>query len=383
MRRCTNNTEVKKINRNRVFRYVNSCDGTTSMAEIASALKISTPTVLSIINELKEAGVVAEVGEYQSTGGRKGKAIASVKDMQYGIGLDITKNHVGIACVDLAENVLSYERVRKVFENQGEYFAELIGLIREFVCENHIPEDRIAGVGIAAPVIVDRDRKMITNSHALEIYDVPCDQWTDYIPWPCEILNDANAAMLAEWLKSERSESMAYLSLSNTVGGAVIIHPDYGSVADGKIYMGNNWRSSEFGHIVIHPGGKRCYCGKCGCADTYCSALRLAEVEEGHLERFFEHLQKGSKKHRVLWEQYLDDLAIVADNLRMVFDCEIVLGGYVGCQMEPYIGELRDRVAKLNIFPGDGSYVRACRYQGEATASGAAFYQIERYIDKI
>ena len=67
------------------------------MSEISSALEISGPTVMSIVKELKEAGVIREVGEYESTGGRKAKAIASVKDFQYTIGVDITLNHVGLA----------------------------------------------------------------------------------------------------------------------------------------------------------------------------------------------------------------------------------------------------------------------------------------------
>ena len=62
MRRGTNSLEVKKLNRNRVFRYVNSLSE-TSMPDISAALDISGPTVLTIVKELKDAGVVAEVGE--------------------------------------------------------------------------------------------------------------------------------------------------------------------------------------------------------------------------------------------------------------------------------------------------------------------------------
>ena len=56
MKRSTSNQEVKKLNRNRVFRYVNSREE-TSMPEISAALSISGPTVLKIVNELKEEDV--------------------------------------------------------------------------------------------------------------------------------------------------------------------------------------------------------------------------------------------------------------------------------------------------------------------------------------
>ncbi len=77
------------------------------------------------------------------------------------------------------------------------------------------------------------------------------------------------------------------------------------------------------------------------------------------------------------------DLAIVVDNLRMCLDCEVVLGGYVGNYMEPYIEQFRAVIAAKNIFGGSGAYVRTCRYREEASAYGAALYQIEKYISKI
>ena len=60
MKRSTNSVEVKRQNRNRVFRYVNG-QTETSMPEISAALDISGPTVLTIVNELKEEGVLREV----------------------------------------------------------------------------------------------------------------------------------------------------------------------------------------------------------------------------------------------------------------------------------------------------------------------------------
>lgn len=390
MRRSTNNSEVKKINRNRVFRYINE-QKETCMTEIAAALDMSGPTVLSLVNELRDSGMIEEVGEYKSTGGRKAKAIASVKGIRYALGLDITKNHIVIAYTDLTQQVLNYERMYKPFENTAEYFRAVSEEIREFVRQNKIPDERIVGLGISAPVIIDRDRKMISNSHALGIHNVPCENWTTYMPYPSALLNDANAAVLTEWIGKETCESMVYLSLSNTVGGAVVYQSDRGNVysRDGylkdvsSMHLGNNWRSGEFGHMVIHPEGRKCYCGKKGCVDAYCSALRLADMEDGILEKFFVHLKEGSEEHKKVWEEYMENLALTVDNLRMIFDMDVVLGGYVGCYMEPYIPELQKRLSELDIFERRGNYVRACGCRSEASAFGSAIYQMEKYIESI
>ncbi len=390
MRRGTNSLEVKKLNRNRVFRYVNG-RRETSMPDISAALDISGPTVLTIVKELKSAGVVEEVGALESTGGRKAKAIASVKEARYAVGMDITGNHVGFAYTDLSMKVLDHERIRKHFYNEEEYFQEIGELLKDFIARNNIPEGQIEGVGIALPGIVDREKNILTRSHVLGVQEASNRMWTKYIPYPCELLNDANAAAITEDICCERPESnMVYLSLSNSVGGAVIFADEMKSNMGTKVgnddmtmYMGNNWRSGEFGHMVIHSEGRTCYCGKKGCLDAYCSALKLAGLEEGNLSAFFREMESGNEEYKRIWEDYLQDLAIAVDNLRMCFDCEIVLGGYVGNHMEPYIERFKEIVAKKNIFGGSGEYVRVCQYREESSAYGAALYQIENYISKI
>lgn len=380
MKRGTNNLEVKKLNRNRVFRYVN-CKQQTSMPEISAALNISTPTVLAIVNELQQKQVIKENGEFESTGGRKAKVIAVVREAGYAIGLDITRNHVGLVCTDLTEKALNHKRIRKTFRYSTEYLKEVSKLVVQFVQECRIPEERIVGMGMSLPGIIDCDRKIITNSQVLGVYNVMCEDWTSYMPYPCEILNDASAAAITELAGREEWGNLVYLSLSNTVGGAAAFKNEIGE--DAEIYNGNNWRSCEFGHMVIHPEGEICYCGKRGCLDAYCSALKLADRCQGNLEDFFREMEAGNQTLRAVWEEYMKDLLLAVDNLRMCFDCKVILGGYVGEYIRPYLQEIRKMAAERNIFEKDGLYIEACRYQKEASALGAAIYQIEKFIDTI
>ena len=64
----TTNMEVKKNNRNRVFRYICK-QGTVSNPDISYNMKMSLPTVTQITKELIEKGVIEESGELHSTGG--------------------------------------------------------------------------------------------------------------------------------------------------------------------------------------------------------------------------------------------------------------------------------------------------------------------------
>ena len=67
----------------------------------------------------------------------------------------------------------------------------------------------------------------------------------------------------------------------------------------------------------------------------------------------------------------------------MAFDCDVVLGGYVGSFMEPYIEDFRKKIEKNNIFDDGGSYVKVCRYRVEASAFGAALYYIDQYVRSV
>ena len=64
------NAEIKKINRNNIFRYLLRSE-VVSRNGIAHKLELTAPTVTSTLNELQEMGLVKEEGAMDSNGGRK------------------------------------------------------------------------------------------------------------------------------------------------------------------------------------------------------------------------------------------------------------------------------------------------------------------------
>ncbi len=56
-------------------------------------------------------------------------------------------------------------------------------------------------------------------------------------------------------------------------------------------------------------------------------------------------------------------LAMAVNNIHMVLDCDIVLGGYVGSCMDPHLQDLWVKAAERNTFGEKGPYVRVCNYQ--------------------
>ncbi|NGM83642.1 ROK family transcriptional regulator [Paenibacillus sp. 7124] len=370
----TNNMEVKRINRNRIFRLIYQNEK-LSMHEIASCLGMSLPTVGQNLKNLQSEGLITENGVFESTGGRKARAISCIKDAKLAVGLDITNNHLSLVLVDLSGEIVKSTRVSKIFENSQDYIKEIGELVSGFIEISNIDKSKVLGVGIAVPGILSDDKQTVVYSHALGLADRNGPDFTKNISYPCVLSNDADAAGLAELWNTEAVKNAVYLSLSNTVGGSILL--------DNRLYPGDNQRSSEFGHMTIELNGRTCYCGKRGCLDAYCSASVLSNGTDEGLSDFFDLLKKGGKKQEEMWKEYLSYLAVAVNNLRMLFDCDVILGGYIGAYIEEYVVELRLLAAESNTFEPDGSYLKVCRNKREAAAVGAALLHIERFLSQV
>lgn len=131
------NKEVKKKNRNQIFRYI-CTHGTVSNPDIVSDLHLSLPTVTNTTRELLESGLLRDLGEMQSTGGRRARALCAASDYRFSIGLDITRNHLGILLLNLTGDIIKYERIQLGFSRSSAYFSEVCQKIDDFLLETEI-----------------------------------------------------------------------------------------------------------------------------------------------------------------------------------------------------------------------------------------------------
>jgi predicted NBD/HSP70 family sugar kinase len=366
-----NSIEMKKINRNAIYRFLYKHDP-ISIQEIAQTLNMSLPTVTQNLKELQERDLIIETGLFESTGGRKAKAITYNRH-KYAVGLDITRNHVGIVLIDLSGKLLKNVRQHYPFVNSKTYFEGVGNLVKEFIEDCEIENEKILGVGIALPVILSEDKQIVNYATVIDFKGGNVKDFSEFIPYPCILSNDANAAGFAELWDEENIQNVVYLSLNNSVGGSIIIGKN--------IYTGQNQRSGEFGHMTIVREGRRCYCGQKGCVDAYCSAKILSDSTNGNIAEFFRLLRLKNEPQKALWDEYLTHLVVIINNLRMLYDCNVILGGYAGAYMDEYIDELRELVSIKNSFEVDGSYLHVCKYKLEATAVGAALQHVENLIN--
>ena len=368
------NIEIKQKNRTSIFSLFRS-GAQLSRQDIVTALDLSLPTVTNNLEELKAQGLIAQTGSFGNTGGRRARAYSLVSNARTAIGLDITRHHVTAVAVDLQGTIIISRRRRLDFERTDEYYRELGNIVRQIVTAAELEESSILGVGIGVPGLVTEDHQTVFYGGVLGFTGATCAEFSKYIPYPTALMHDTDAACFAEMWGNPDTQHAFYNLLSASVGGTVYI--------GGNQYSGSKMRAGEIGHTVVVPGGKPCYCGRRGCVDPYCSASALTGVTDGDLKLFFQQLEAGEERVLAVWQEYLSHLAVAVANLRMLFDCDIIIGGYVGSFMDAHIDQLRELVLQLSTFDDNADYVRPCQCKTEAIAAGSALKYISVFLNSI
>lgn len=372
-----NTIEIRRINRQNVFQYLYQHPHITKQ-ELAQGCELSMPTVSLNLTELTALGLLESSGVRDSTGGRKARLLSVNPSCRFAVGANITAHHISCVLLNLCGQMIEHQRIRIHFSHSDEYMQTLSGLIWNMIAQHQVEKGSLLGVGLSMPAIISLDGQSLSYASVLNFTNGTLEDFSGPIGLPCRFLNDASAGGYAElwhnpaFRSSNSNQPVVYLSLNNSIGGAFFLN--------GEEYAGNNQRSSEFGHMTLHPGGTTCYCGKQGCVDAYLSAMLLSDPYEGNLSAFFEELREHSPQALALWNPYIEDLCHTINNLRMAYDCMVILGGYVGEYLAPHLDLLHRRVAALNTFEADGNYLYIATDKLENSAVGAALSWINEYI---
>ncbi len=210
-------TTIRDINRQIVLNYVREREP-ISRAEIARETALQRSTVSAIIDDLQNDGLVEEIGEGESTGGRPPTMLRLRTAGPIAIGVAVTPSVTTIATSDLAGRVLGQEAFATE-PDPDRTFGRVVEYIEKLLDRK---SGSIESIGVSLPGLVD-------PSTGTAIY-VPYFKWRD-IPvarmissatnLPVTLDNDANAVALAElWFgRPEVSEARYHeFSGNSTVG---------------------------------------------------------------------------------------------------------------------------------------------------------------------
>lgn len=372
-------TDRRRQTRNNVYRYIYDAKGFCSRQSLARELGLSLPTVYQNLSDLMSAGLVQDSGEQQPTGGRKASGLSIVAGARVAVGVSVTEHRLRLVAADLSLNELAYQEVDNLpiasFADMGERLAQTL---EEFLDRFSIDREKILGVGIALPAVMAPDSRYITAAPTLRLKDTSLEGLTESIPYPTYVENDATSGGHAELFVRGSRQNMAYLSLENGVGGAILFA--------GAPYVGDNRRSGEFGHMCVEPGGLRCTCGRLGCLEAYCSPRRIRTAFGIPLEEFFPKMERRGPEHveyEELWDNMLRHLAIGVCNIRMALDCDVVLGGFLSEFLAPYLPRLKEYVAGITPFEDDTGYLQLSTLRRHTAPLGVALHFIVDFLERI
>ncbi len=369
---AVSNMSVRRINRVRVLKLLFRAGSLTQM-DIKNQLGLSGPTVTQALQFFTGLGLLREGDEMPSSGGRRPRLIEFRYDAFYSAGVEIRHHHVDIQVIDLRGTVVVGKVYRLVFENTAEYWQRVNALIKQTIAAAPVPRP-LLGVGIAFPGEISVSKNMVSRSTVLACRNIPLNIARENVENVLSVEYGASAAGFGVVWREPSLQNAVYIVVTNSgVAGSVIV--------DNRIYRGTSNKPGAFGHIVLDPNGLPCFCGGRGCWSAYCSLRNLTQSEEPDLERFFTELRAGSQTHIRRWEDYLNRFAQALANISLSFDTGIVIGGKLAPWLEPYMEDLRRRVADYPVLSEEELSIRTDTASLSPIAEGVALTLVSSFLD--
>ena len=369
------NTDVKKLNKNRIFRLIYSSDK-ISRQEIADKLGLSLPTVNQNLKMLIEENLIEYVGNFTSTGGRRAQAITVNNNARKALSVNIKADYMYVDVVGLKGQIIYSMTVKAHFSKTNAYIEKLADAVKHAAAYACTDSTEILGVGITIPGILDEDKQVLISAPPLKAKNYNLAKLISAIDYPAIVMNDARAEAYADhWFNGKPEDEKIYIMLAEGVGGAYI--------NASAIRNGVHNRGGEFGHMVIHPDGKQCLCGKKGCLEAYVSEKVLSSELNTSLEDFFALAEQGKSLNVNVLNEYMDNLALGINNIYTMMDCDIVLGGTVAPYLKKYEDSIKERLVNDYSFDTDAEYLRIADGSRRRAELGAALSFVARFIDGV
>ena len=248
----------------RKFIYQNS---PVSRVEVAQELGLTTPTITGMVAPLLASGLLRETvapTEEAKGAGRPRMMLEFVPEAYYCCGVDVGHYQISYTLTDLLCNVIIKRRTEQKLGEYRKTLEILAGQVPELMKEAGISREKLLGVGVCLPGMVD--------GSADKVYETFLEGWTEHnlskdlgnlLGVKVEVENNVRARVISAELfdRNVKAEPFAYFFVSFGVACQMII--------DGKVLYGQWAAAGEIGHTVVQRGGPVCpTCGNRGCLEA-------------------------------------------------------------------------------------------------------------------
>jgi len=272
-------------------------------------------------------------------------------------------------------------------------YADTLLLMRDliFMAESRLGER--GSVGVAIPGTISPRTGLVKNANSTFLNGRPLDKdLSRVLGRPVRIANDANCFALSEVNDGAAAgQEIVFGIIAGTgVGGGVCVH--------GRVLTGAHSIAGEWGHNPLPSPrhdeipGPPCYCGKCGCIETWCSGPAISaqyELRTGRRMMATEIAQAAKNgdpdAHRIM-DDYFDRFSrAIASVVNIIDPDSIVIGGGLS-RIEALYSELPSRVERYTFAPEAASTIIRNKHGDSSGVRGAAWlwdlHEIEAGLPK-
>lgn len=279
--RSGNSKFIKDLNQALILNIVRNQDP-ISRSEIAKMIKLSPAAVSNLTDKLIKEGYIREKGPGSSEAGRKPILLELNPKARFVVGIDLERvNTVKAAITDLRANIICKKKHFLKDTDFSTVVDSIVNIVHELVDASGLKIEKIMGIGIGTPGLLDHHKGKVIYSTYLHWRNVPLSALIEQeLDIPVIIDTDTNAPALAEqkYGAGKEAKDLIYITVGPGLGAGIII--------DGQIYHGIDGTAGEFGHTIIDPDGPLCSCGNRGCLETMVAEASI-------IKRATEGIRKG------------------------------------------------------------------------------------------
>ncbi len=217
--------------------------GPISRVKIANILNLTRPAVTLAVQQLQKKGYIIEAGKGDVKAGRREVLLSGNPESGLFFSVHCALRYITIGLVNLNSTILFKVRLDTGEDTSPASVLNLaVETIKRHITEHHIPADRLWGVGISLPGIVDYKQGTVVEQSIT--------QWENFkirgffkphFDCPVIIENDVKTLALAEFKFSTGLdvENMVCLWLEDGIGAGIFIN--------GQLYRGHSASAGEIG----------------------------------------------------------------------------------------------------------------------------------------
>ncbi|AJI93942.1 marR family protein [Yersinia ruckeri] len=256
---------VKQLNGAVVYRLIDQ-QGPISRIQIADHSQLAPASVTKITRQLLERGLIKEVDQQASTGGRRAISIVTENRQFHTIAVRLGRHDATITLYDMSGKSLGEEHYTLPERTQETLEHALFTIINQFIEQFQRKLRELIAIAVILPGLVEPNKGIVRYMPHISVNNWPLvDNLQARFNVTSFVGHDIRSLALAEHYfgATKDCEDSVLVRLHRGTGAGIIVNS--------QIFLGSNGNVGEIGHIQIDPLGERCYCGNFGCLETVAS----------------------------------------------------------------------------------------------------------------